>query len=145
MTVATLALLFALLVQSAIALVLLWVLGSVRLPLIAAGKVHVGAIAVSRQGWPENERKFSNAFDNQFQLPVLFYVFCLVAVYLGPTWFEAGLAWVFVLSRIVHAAIHVTSNHVVHRFTAYAIGMGLLVIFWLDIAARLFIIALGGV
>jgi hypothetical protein len=133
----TIAMLAALLAQGGLALVLLWLLGARRLPLIGRGKIRIADIAMSREPWPDDAKLASNAFDNQFQLPVLFYVAVFAALYLGPVWFEAALAWGFVISRIVHAAIHVTSNHVIRRFTAYVTGYAILIVFWLELAVRL--------
>lgn len=134
----------AMLAQGSLALGLLWYLGFVRVPMILNGKVNVRDIATDRGGWPEHERKVSNAFDNQFQLPLLFYVGCLVAIGFGATLLEVALALAFVVSRYVHAAIHVTSNHVIKRFYAYTAGLVLLCLLWLDLAVRLVLIALGG-
>lgn len=133
----TIAMLAALLAQGGLALVLLWLLGARRLPLIGRGKIRIADIAMSREPWPDDAKLASNAFDNQFQLPVLFYVAVFAALYLGPVWFEAALAWGFVISRIVHAAIHVTSNRVIRRFTAYVTGYAILIVFWLELAVRL--------
>jgi hypothetical protein len=38
--------------------------------------------------------------------------------------------------RYWHAGIHVTTNHVVRRFAAYAAGFGVLMLFWLVVAMR---------
>jgi hypothetical protein len=127
----------AVLVQGALALVVLALLGNVRLPLIAGGNVHIADVALSRDAWPDRAKQVSNAFDNQFQLPVLFYVAGGLALYFQPSLLEVVLAWLFVVLRIAHAAIFVTTNHVVRRFTAYAIGYGVLVLFWLDLVVRL--------
>jgi hypothetical protein len=54
------------------------------------------------------------------------------------------LAWFFVASRCVHAFIHVTSNHVPRRFFAYAAGVFIMAIFWLELIARLIVLASGG-
>ena len=135
-------LLLAVWVQGAMALALLWLVGAIRLPLVASGKVSIGAIALSREPWPDREKQASNAFDNQFQLPVLFFVACGAALFFGPGVLEVVLAWVFVLSRIVHATIHVTSNQVVRRFWAYAFGYAVLVVFWLDLLVRVVFAAL---
>lgn len=139
----TLWLIGAVLAQGALALGLLFYLGSIRVPMIVRGEVRTEAIAVNREGWPKREWQVSNAFDNQFQLPVLFYVAAALALYFGPTLLEVGLAWLFVITRYVHAFIHITDNHVIRRFTAYVAGLVLLCIFWLDLAVRL-ILAAGG-
>jgi len=127
----------AMLAQAAIALVLLALLGSIRLPLVGSGAIRVTDIALSRDPWPVREKQVSNAFDNQFQLPVLLYASGALALYFGATAFEAIVAWAFVVSRIVHAAIFVTSNNVRHRFAAYTAGYAGLIVFWADLAVRL--------
>jgi hypothetical protein len=134
---ATIWLVAAMLAQGALALGLVWYLGVIRVPLIVNGEVKVRDVALSRDGWPERERKVSNAVDNQFQLPVLFFVACIVAVFLGPTWFDLVLAWAFVASRYAHAFIHVTDNHVIRRFWAYTVGLAILTLFWLLLLIQL--------
>ena len=127
----------AVLVEGAIALVLLWMLGAIRVPLVASGKMPVAQIALSREPWPEHEKRVANAFDNQFQLPLLFYVAAGLSLYFGTIWIEVVLAWLFVLSRIVHTVIFVTRNRVYRRFFAYTFGYAMLCILWLDLAIRL--------
>ena len=135
------ALIVAMLAQGALALGLLWYLGSIRIPMILRGEVSIRDIALSRQGWPEREKQVSNAVDNQFQLPLLFYVACGLALALGPTWFDLGLAWSFVVSRYLHAAIHITDNNVIRRFWAYTVGLGILTVFWLVLVLQLMAVA----
>jgi hypothetical protein len=136
-------LMFAMLAQGALALALLWYLGFIRVPLVLGGKVRMKDIALSREPWPEREKQVSNAFDNQFQLPVLFYVAGFVAIGLGAILLEVGLAGLFVVSRYVHAFIHITSNNVMRRFQAYTGGLVLLCVLWADLLVRLLLIALG--
>src|SRR5262245_17490847 len=112
----------ALLAQGAIALVLLWVLGTIRVPLVLQKKIRVRDVALSREAWPDNEKRVSNAFDNQFQLPVLFYVGGGISLVFGPIWFEVVVAWLFVATRVVHASVFAVTNNVNHRFLAYTAG-----------------------
>jgi hypothetical protein len=133
----------AMLAQGAIALVLLCILGVIRVPLVASGKMPVKDVALSREAWPEHEKRVSNALDNQFQLPVLFYVACGLSLYFGAGWIEVILAWLFVVSRIVHALIFATRNRVYRRFFSYTFGYVVLVLLWVDLAARLLLIAFG--
>jgi hypothetical protein len=140
---ATTWLIAAVLAQGLIAFVLLWVLGVIRVPMVASGRMPMRDIALSRAPWPEQEKRVSNAFDNQFQLPVLFYVACGLALYFGPTWTEVFLAWAFVLARMVHALVFATTNNVVQRFAAYTACFAVLVLFWIDLAVRL-VVAGGG-
>ena len=142
MTGNSLWLIFAMLTQGVLALALLWHLGMHRIPMVLRGKVRIEDVALDKEAWPERARQASNAFDNQFQLPVLFYVACFVALAFGPTLFEVVLAALFVLSRYVHAAIHITSNHVMRRFQAYVAGFAVLSLFWGELLVRLLLIAL---
>jgi hypothetical protein len=138
---ATIWLIAAMLAQGTLAIGLLWYLGTIRVPMIMRGEVKVRDMALSREPWPEREKKVSNAFDNQFQLPVLFYVGCVVAMFVGPTWFDLVLAWAFVVTRYIHAVIHVTDNHVIRRFWAYASGLAILTLFWLVLIVQLIVVS----
>lgn len=58
---------------------------------------------------------------NLFELPVLFYALCLyfyVTATAGTV--EVFAAWLFLLFRIAHSAIHCTVNIVMARFIAYS-------------------------
>lgn len=77
----------------------------------------------------------SRNFDNQFQLPMLY----LFAVVFALQFALADLTLVvlgglFVLSRLVHAFIHVGANHVRLRFTVYVFGALMLLLFWLRLS-----------
>jgi hypothetical protein len=139
----TLWLLAALLAQGGLALGIALYLGFVRVPLVVRGEVHLRDVALSRNAWPEREKQVSNAFDNQFQLPLLLYVAVFAALYLGPSLLEVLLAWLFVASRYVHAWIHLTNNHVIRRFGAYTAGLALIYILWFDLLVRLLLTATG--
>ena len=136
MTTNALWLIAALLVLGLLPLLLLYRLGSLRVPLVMARKIHPRDIALSRDAWPEQVTKVSNAFDNQFQLPVLFAVGGLLALQFGPNLVELVLAWLFVLLRYVHALIHITDNHVIRRFQVFTGGLLVLTLFWLELTLR---------
>ncbi len=60
-------------------------------------------------------------YMNLLELPMLFYVAMLLAhVTASGTPMLVSLAWAYVALRIVHSLIHVTYNHVLHRFLAFA-------------------------
>lgn len=133
----------AMLLQGGLALGLLWYVGTIRIPMVTRGEVRMENIALDRSGWPEQARKVSNAFDNQFQLPVLLYVACFLAIGFSATLLEVLLAVAFVVTRYVHAIIHVTTNNVPHRFAAYTAGLVVLCLFWVDLLVRLLLVATG--
>ena len=102
-------------------------------------KIDPQSIALSAQkdAGLQDTRGADN-FNNQFQLPVLFYVAVLVAhaTGQGSTLF-VQLAWAFVATRLVHALIQWTYNRVMHRFTLYALGALVLWTMWVLLALGL--------
>jgi hypothetical protein len=84
--------------------------------------------------WSEDAAKRAANYSNQFELPVLFYAvvaFALIAK--GADLLMVVLAWLFVLSRIVHAAIHVGPNKLRWRTPAFAVGFVILAIMWIKL------------
>jgi hypothetical protein len=69
------------------------------------------------------EARTSDNFQNLCELPILFYALCLV-LYTGGfvDTIHVMLAWSFVLLRIMHSAIHLFYNNVLHRLVAYLLG-----------------------
>ena len=69
---------------------------------------------------PEEVSYPANNFKNLFELPVLFYVLCLYFYVTATTGAaEVFAAWLFLLFRVVHSAIHCTANIVMARFLTY--------------------------
>ena len=74
---------------------------------------------------------------NQLELPVLFYVAVAFAMIIhGADLVMVVLAWLFVLSRVIHAAIHVGPNKVRWRTPAFAFGCLTLMIMWAKLALQ---------
>jgi hypothetical protein len=127
-----------LLVQVALTFALLFWTGRVRTRAVRAGKVHVRDIALGQQNWPPRPTQIANAYHNQLELPLLFYVVTILAWSTGQAdLLFVVLAWVFVLLRLAHAAIHVTSNRVPRRFAAFVAGVFVLLAMWGLFAVRL--------
>lgn len=137
MTAASLALALALWAQGLIVFAIVPVLYKRRIPRVMRGDVKVRDIALDGSNWPNDAKQAANAFSNQFELPVLFFVAGGLTLWLGATWWEAALCWIFVLSRTAHAYIHITSNNVFNRFKAYAVGFIVLAALWLILGVRL--------
>lgn len=118
-------------VQVALTFAVLFRLGAVRLKAIRAGGLVREEVVLGDTGWPPIVRQASNCFRNQFELPVLFYVLAVLAlVTRQASDLFLVLAWLFVLSRIVHAYVYVTSNHIGWRFGAFAVGALVLLAMW---------------
>ena len=70
-------------------------------------------------------------YMNLLELPLLFYVAVLLAhATANATPLLIGLAWAYVALRIVHSLIHITYNHVLHRFLAFAASNFVLLGMW---------------
>jgi hypothetical protein len=71
------------------------------------------------------------------EMPTLFYVVVLLALItktLDVTLYV--LMWMFVLSRILHTLVHVTSNRLEHRTPLFLIGAIALALIWVIVVAR---------
>jgi hypothetical protein len=101
--------------------------------------VRMKDIALTGDAWPDRAKAAANNFSNQFETPVLFFVILIIANEVGAkaTWMVA-LAWIYVASRVVHTIIHVTSNHVMRRASAYFVGLLALFLMWIGLVAHVF-------
>ena len=94
--------------------------------------------ALDNDAWPDYVLMVSNNIRNQFQVPVLFYVLCFIFFSLDAvTMAVLSLAWVFVISRIIHAYIHMSSNYVPARFGVFTIGFVVMVLMTILAASTL--------
>ena len=125
-------------VQVALTFVLLFGMGGARLAAIQAGDVKTRDIALGQQAWPERPTKIANCFGNQFQVPMLFYVLVALALFTRQAdLLFVVMSWIFVVTRLLHAFIHVGSNYVRHRFYAYAVGVIVLLLMWIIFMLRI--------
>lgn len=103
-----------------------------------SGVVRESDIALGQKAWPQRTQQIANSFDNQFQLPVLFYLLTVLSIitHHADVIFLV-LAWIFVLSRLAHAFVHTTSNRVLLRGGIYGVGAFALAIAWLIFIVRI--------
>jgi len=116
---------------------LLMRLGHGRVSTSRAGQVRLRDVALSNDGWPEQNRKIANNYRNQFELPVLFYAVVILVIVTGTNGpILVALAWTFVGARIVHSLIHTGSNRVLHRFYAFISNVVIMEAMWIVFAAK---------
>ena len=111
---------------------LLWVfMAAFRTRDFSTGAVRPEQIALREPNWPPRTQQFAYAFSNQFEIPVLFYVLTILAyvTHLAGLIFVI-LAWVFVIFRLLHAYVHVTSNVVRVRGALYGVAVVALAVNW---------------
>ncbi|GGY39263.1 MAPEG family protein [Parvularcula lutaonensis] len=121
-----------LLIQVALTLVLYVILVTSRVAQTATDpEVKKAVLAGSKEKYARTPQLIAQNVANQFELPVLFYA--AVAVAIGANLVTPALvtaAWVFAISRLVHAAIHCTFNFVPLRAGVFGIGLFAVVFMW---------------
>lgn len=129
-------------VQVGLTFVLLAMTAMSRVSNLNRGSVKADDVALGQPNWPERTTQFGNAFKNQLELPVLFYVLIafILITRIGDVLLLV-LAWLFVILRIAHACIHTTNNNVMLRGRVYGGGMAVLIAMWIVFAVK----ALSGV
>lgn len=86
------------------------------------------------QNVPEIITKTTRNFNNQFEIPTLFYVVCTLYISFGIESFLALVfAWLFTILRIVHSYIHITYNHVMHRMLTFFAAFICVMVLWVNL------------
>lgn len=117
--------------------VLLW-LGLERRKAFRSGAVKSGDIALREPNWPTKILQLSNSYQNELELPVLFYaVVAFILITSTNSFIFVVLAWVFVLSRLVRAYVHTTSNVVFVRGLSFGLSLAALMLMWIILAIRI--------
>lgn len=116
---------------------LIW-MGFGRIGVIKRGETRVADVALGQSNWPPRLQQIHNNYVSQFQLPVLFYILTVLAMFTRQAdYLFVVLAWLFVLTRFVHTCIHTTSNHMRHRFYAFLVGAMVLLVMWIIFAMHI--------
>jgi hypothetical protein len=115
-----------------------------RSPSRAGGRGQQEA-ALGNDARPLRAKLLNDSFSNQFELPVLFFALAPLAILTRKAdLLFVIMAWLFVLSRIGHAAVHTTSNRQPARGILWFAGVAILLLMWAIFALRtLFSPALG--
>jgi hypothetical protein len=73
----------------------------------------------------------ARTFNNLLQVPVLFFVACVVMMQTGKMdSAQVSLAWAFVFMRTVHAVVYIGWNHVPTRFSTWLMSGIALAVLW---------------
>jgi hypothetical protein len=126
------------LIHVGLVFLLVFMTGSGRVAAARRGEVRLKDIALDASKWPDHLRKRANNYQNQFELPVLFYA--LIAFLLATRLVDAVqviLAWLFLITRLVHTYIHIGRNVVIDRFYAFLASVVALLAMWVWFALRI--------
>lgn len=107
-----------------------------RLKAIQEGKVSIKYFKTFvAESLPERMVLVGRHYDNQFQVPLLFLITCLLQMQINMVSFvSVGLAWAFVLSRFIQSWFILGSSNVKYRALAFVSGWILVMTMWLQIA-----------
>jgi hypothetical protein len=116
-------------------------LGGGRVHSARAREVNIKEVAFDNSKWPGKLRQLASNYENQFEIPVLYYAVLPLLLVTGlADSVTVVLSWAFVLTRIAHSLIHTGRNVLVNRFYAFVAGVTCLMLMWLWFALRLFVI-----
>ncbi len=112
------------LAMAGLTFVVWWRMYFMRVGQMKRDRIHPQKVATSAGAAALlTDSRAADNFRNLFELPLLFYVALVVADRIGLVdGIVLALAWLFVALRVLHSAIHVTYNKVMHRFMAYVAG-----------------------
>ena len=137
------AVLLPLFVQVTLTFVLLIWMAALNRSAVVRREVRWQDIALREPNWPAPNLQVRNAFHNQLETPLLFYVLTILAwITRHADLLFVILAWIYVALRIVHAYIHVTDNYVPRRGAAFIMSAIVLALMWLIFMLRL-LLAIG--
>ncbi len=106
-------------------IMLVW-LYATRIPAMRAGKVKPGSATKAQMealpGWATNP---ANNYNHLMEQPTIFYAICFSLHLLAngqPDPINIGLAWLYVVIRVVHSLVQATVNIIMIRFLIFLAG-----------------------
>jgi hypothetical protein len=112
-----------------------------RIASVKGGKTRIKDIALNNKAWPADIVKLGNNFDNQFDVPMMWYGCCALLLATGLADIAAVvLSWTFIGFRIAHSLVHTGSNNVPLRMRLFLASFAALALMWAWFGLRLFVI-----
>lgn len=104
---------------------------SLRVKAVKAGEMRLSQFRLNTGETPDAMAQAARNYTNLFEVPMLFYTAGAIAIALGiqvPALIIT--AWIFVIARVAHSWIHLTSNNVINRLRAYMLGNVCVLVMW---------------
>ncbi|WP_017443826.1 MAPEG family protein [Gayadomonas joobiniege] len=111
-----------------------------RVQSVKQGQVKAGYYRLKEGQGPDRQTvQAENAYNNQFQMPLIFYTACLYieATGIGHQTFYC-FAYLFVIFRYLHAVILMGYNQLLHRMLAFWLSTFCLIGLWLAILVAVY-------
>jgi hypothetical protein len=130
--------LFPLFVDVILTFVLGFWMAWLRVAAVRSGRVHPRDIALREPNWPTRVLQVGNAYQNELELPLLFYVLTILAyITRHADLLFVLLAWGFVVLRLMRAYVHVTDNDLRWRGSLYLASAIVLAVMWAVFIVRI--------
>ncbi len=104
-----------------------------RILALRSGRLPASALRLGESADVPDDLAIANRnFMNLVEMPLLFYVVCIslyVTSRVDST--TVWVSWLYVVLRLIHSLIHLTSNNVVHRLLPFALSNFVLLAIWL--------------
>jgi hypothetical protein len=117
---------------------MVFMVGFSRIRAARAGRVRRGAFRLGESAdVPADVTVWNRNLMNLLEMPLLFYVVS-IAFYVTHqvTSKMVTLAWIYLALRLAHSLVHVTSNRVLLRLSAYAASNIVLLWLWIRFISR---------
>ena len=119
---------FPVIAQIALTLYVFIALAVAKNKAVNAGEVNEERRSLYDDAWPISVQKINNNVRNQFEVPVLFYVLCVMLwASNGVGVFSLTIASLFVISRCFHVYVHTGSNFVPLRRKLFTFGCAMVI------------------
>jgi len=120
---------------AALTFFVLTVMPFMRVVAVRSGKARVSDFKLGEsERVPENARVINRNYMNLLELPVLFYVACLIAFADDRVnALTLSLAWLFVVLRYAHSVVHLSVNIVLLRLALFASAATVLLALWVAV------------
>lgn len=130
--------LLPLFVQAGLTFFLIFWMAKERTVLLKRRVVKWQDIALRQTPWPGRAQQIAHCFENQFEVPILFYVLVVLVILTKKADLVfVGMEWLFVATRIAHAYVFTTSNYVPLRGQFFIAGTLILALMWALFAFRI--------
>ena len=92
--------------------------------LVRTKQVHIKQFRMFDGEIPQYALSAREHFKNMFEIPVLFYVLCILSITTNNySQIDINIAWGFAISRLLHTIVRIPNKDVIVRFAFFVIGL----------------------
>ena len=100
---------------------------------VLKGEVNIKSFRLFDSEIPDHLKSISQHYKNMFELPVLFYILCILFIVNDNfTDFDVIIAWGFFSFRFLHSLVRISNQNVNLRFGLFIGSFVMLIIGWIS-------------